>query len=62
MKPMNRSWENEPVELSDDDLDSLSGGIPHFDNAFGGHEDVGRHAPSVPLLQDRPTDNPDLWF
>lgn len=59
-----RSW----VDVSDDDLDNLSGGIPHFDNMFGGYQeehfdDASRRSrTNLPVLQDRPTNDPDLWF
>jgi hypothetical protein len=52
----------EGFDLSDDELDGLSGGIPHFENTFGGTQAVGQFGPLLPVLQDRPSDDPDLWF
>lgn len=50
------------VELSDDELDEVSGGIPHFDNSFGGRPEVGSTRPILPVLQTRPTDDPGRWY
>jgi len=59
----------EPVELSDDELDSLSGGIPLFEDTSGGSGAdystsrlVERAVPPLPLLQERPTEDPYAWF
>ncbi|WP_328745071.1 hypothetical protein OHT57_06465 [Streptomyces sp. NBC_00285] len=56
------SSSGELVTLTDDDLEGLSGGIPHFDSAFGGYQDVLPARPVLPILQDRPSDDPQLWF
>jgi hypothetical protein len=50
------------IDLSDDELDGLSGGIPHFQNAFAGALAVGQTLPPLPVLQDRPTEDPYAWF
>jgi hypothetical protein len=61
MNPRDRR-DDVDMELSDDELDGLSGGIPHFDTAFGGYQELRTDKPALPVLQDRPSNDPDFWF
>jgi hypothetical protein len=48
--------------LDEDELDMISGGLPGVGNLFSGEPHTGRFGPKLPVLQDRPSDDPDLWF
>jgi hypothetical protein len=59
-----KNREQKPVEseLSDEDLDLISGGIPTLGNTFAGDPYAERVVPKLHVLQDRPDGDPDLWF
>jgi hypothetical protein len=56
-----RDYGLESVELSDDELDLIAGGIPHDDRdpAFGS---MIYSEPLVTSTQTRPTEDPGLWY
>ncbi|MDT5030957.1 MAG: hypothetical protein QOC94_1128 [Actinoplanes sp.] len=56
------SYDGDSDYLSDDELDTISGGIPQLGHVPTSEPGDEFDLPQFPVLQERPTADPGMWF